>query len=99
MFTRRAAPHRRENGVEDLKMAVSLEEMLDGADLAGAFLNGAQFLNCAQLVVTRNWQSAFRDKRLPVALQSRKKAVVGLFELVAHFVERSAGTTARHSVE
>jgi uncharacterized protein YjbI with pentapeptide repeats len=31
---------------------------LDGADLAGAFLHGAQFLNCAQLVVTRNWQSA-----------------------------------------
>src|SRR5215467_13120502 len=33
----------------------------DGADLAGAFLYDAQFLNCAQLVVTRNWQSAFRD--------------------------------------
>jgi hypothetical protein len=38
--------------------------MLDGADLAGAFLNGAQFLNCAQLVVTRNGQSAFRDEAL-----------------------------------
>jgi uncharacterized protein YjbI with pentapeptide repeats len=37
---------------------------LDGADLARAFLNGAQFLNCAQLVVTRNWQSAFRDEAL-----------------------------------
>ena len=35
--------------------------VLDGANLAGAFLAGAQFLNCAQLVVTRNWQSAFRD--------------------------------------
>jgi len=35
--------------------------VLDGADLAGAFLYQAQFLNCAQLVVTRNWQSAFRD--------------------------------------
>ena len=32
--------------------------VLDGADLAGAFLYEAQFLNCAQLVVTRNWQSA-----------------------------------------
>jgi uncharacterized protein YjbI with pentapeptide repeats len=32
--------------------------------LADAFLHGAQFLNCAQLVLTRNWQSAFRDKAL-----------------------------------
>jgi uncharacterized protein YjbI with pentapeptide repeats len=38
--------------------------VLDGADLAGAFLYGAQFLNCAQLVVTLNWQSAFRDETL-----------------------------------
>src|SRR5438045_9766904 len=34
--------------------------LLDGANLAGAFLTVAQFLNCAQLVVARNWQSAFR---------------------------------------
>jgi hypothetical protein len=27
-------------------------------------LYGAQFLNCAQLAVTRNWQSAFRDDAL-----------------------------------
>ena len=38
--------------------------VLDGANLAEAFLYGAQFLNCAQLVVTRNWQSAFRDDTL-----------------------------------
>jgi uncharacterized protein YjbI with pentapeptide repeats len=38
--------------------------VLDGADLAGAFLKRAQFLNCAQLIVTRNWQSAFRDDAL-----------------------------------
>ena len=38
--------------------------VLDSADLAGAFLHGAQFLNCAQLVVTRTWQSAFRDDEL-----------------------------------
>jgi uncharacterized protein YjbI with pentapeptide repeats len=38
--------------------------VLDGADLAGAFLIGAQFLNCAQLVVAQNWQSAFRDEAL-----------------------------------
>jgi uncharacterized protein YjbI with pentapeptide repeats len=38
--------------------------VLDGADLTGTFLTGAQFLNCAQLVVTRNWQSAFRDDAL-----------------------------------
>jgi uncharacterized protein YjbI with pentapeptide repeats len=38
--------------------------VLDGADLAGAFLNGVQFLNCPQLVGARNWQSAFRDETL-----------------------------------
>ena len=38
--------------------------VLDGANLAGAVLTGAQFLNCAQLIVTRNWQSAFRDETL-----------------------------------
>jgi uncharacterized protein YjbI with pentapeptide repeats len=38
--------------------------VLDRANLAEAFLTGAQFLNCAQLIVTRNWQSAFRDETL-----------------------------------
>ena len=38
--------------------------VLDYADLAGAFLYEAQFLNCAQLIVARNWQSAFRDETL-----------------------------------
>ena len=38
--------------------------VLDDADLVWAFLTEAQFLNCAQLVVTRNWQSAFRDDSL-----------------------------------
>ena len=38
--------------------------VLDGADLSGANLIGAQFLNCAQLMTTRNWQSAFRDSDL-----------------------------------
>jgi uncharacterized protein YjbI with pentapeptide repeats len=38
--------------------------VLNGADLTGAFLHEAQFLNCAQLVLTRNWQSAFRDEAL-----------------------------------
>jgi len=38
--------------------------VLDGADLAGAFLYGAQFLNCAQLIAARNWQSSFRDATL-----------------------------------
>jgi uncharacterized protein YjbI with pentapeptide repeats len=48
--------------------------VLDGADLAGAFLNAAQFLNCAQLIVTRNWQSAFRDDALAcgAAIPDRK---------------------------
>jgi uncharacterized protein YjbI with pentapeptide repeats len=35
--------------------------VFDGVDLAGAVLYGAQFLNCAQPVVGRNWRSAFRD--------------------------------------
>ena len=47
-----------------LEGANLFKAVLDGADLAGAFLHGAQFLNCAQLVVTRNWQSAFRDDEL-----------------------------------
>jgi len=47
-----------------LEAAKLFNAVLDGADLAGAFLAGAQFLNCAQLVVTRNWQSAFRDEAL-----------------------------------
>jgi hypothetical protein len=42
----------------------SSKAALDGADLAGAYLDGAQFLNCAQLIVTRNWQSAYRDETL-----------------------------------
>ena len=38
--------------------------VLDGADLTGTFLTEAQFLDCAQLIVARNWQSAFRDEML-----------------------------------
>ena len=45
-----------------LEGANLFKAVLDGANLAGAFLTGAQFLNCAQLVVARNWQSAFRDE-------------------------------------
>jgi uncharacterized protein YjbI with pentapeptide repeats len=40
------------------------KSVLDAADLAGANLRGAQFLNCAQLKTTRNWQLAFRDPDL-----------------------------------
>jgi hypothetical protein len=47
-----------------LDRANLFKALLDGADVARAFLNGAQFLNCAQLVVTRNWQLAFRDEAL-----------------------------------
>jgi uncharacterized protein YjbI with pentapeptide repeats len=47
-----------------LEGANFFKAVLDGADLAGAFLYQVQFLNCAQLVVTRNWQSAFRDDTL-----------------------------------
>src|SRR5437868_11934023 len=41
-----------------LEDANFFKAVLDGANLSGAFLTGAQFLNCAQLVVTRNWQLA-----------------------------------------
>jgi uncharacterized protein YjbI with pentapeptide repeats len=47
-----------------LEGANFFKAVLDGANLAEAFLVGAQFLNCAQLVVTRNWQSVFRDETL-----------------------------------
>ena len=47
-----------------LEGANLFKAVLDGADLAGAFLYGAQFLNCAQLIVAVNWQSAFRDVAL-----------------------------------
>src|SRR5262249_37700369 len=47
-----------------LEGANLFKAVLDSADLAGAFLHGAQFLNCAQIVTTRNWQSAFRDDEL-----------------------------------
>ena len=47
-----------------LEGANMFKAVLDDADLTRAFLYGAQFLNCAQLVATRNWQSAFRDDDL-----------------------------------
>jgi uncharacterized protein YjbI with pentapeptide repeats len=47
-----------------LEGANFFKAVLDRANLAGAFLAGAQFLNCAQLIVARNWQSAFRDETL-----------------------------------
>ena len=47
-----------------LERANLFKAVLDGADLTGSFLYGTQFLNCAQLVETRNWQSAFRDDEL-----------------------------------
>src|ERR1700739_3149247 len=50
--------------VAHLEAANFFKAVLDDADLARAFLNGAQFLNCDQLVATRNWQSAFRDETL-----------------------------------
>jgi len=49
-----------------LERANLFKAVLDGADLAGAFLYETQFLNCAQLAVTRNWQSAFRDEAFVV---------------------------------
>ena len=47
-----------------LEGANFFKAVLDGADLDGAFLFDPQFLNCAQLTVTHNWQLAFRDDTL-----------------------------------
>ena len=47
-----------------LEGANLFKAVLDDTNLAGAFLDGARFLHCAQLVVTRNWQAAFRDDAL-----------------------------------
>src|ERR1700680_5257369 len=47
-----------------LEGANFFKAVLDGADLSGAYLDGGTFLNCAQLIVTRNWQSAYRDETL-----------------------------------
>jgi hypothetical protein len=55
----------------NLEGANLFKAVLDGADLVGALLYGAQFLNCAQLVVTRNWQSAFRDEALACGASTR----------------------------
>jgi uncharacterized protein YjbI with pentapeptide repeats len=48
----------------DLAGANFFKSVLDGADLFGANLIGARFLNCAQLLASRNWQSAVRDPEL-----------------------------------
>jgi uncharacterized protein YjbI with pentapeptide repeats len=57
-----------------LEGANFFKTVLDCANLAGAFLMEGQFLNCAQLIVTRNWQSAFRDETLAcgAAIPDRK---------------------------
>ena len=47
-----------------LEEANLFKAVLDGADLSGTCLHGAQFLNCAQRIGARNWQSAFRDEAL-----------------------------------
>ena len=47
-----------------LEGANLFKTVLDGANFAEAFLAGVQFLSCAQLIATQNWQSAFRDETL-----------------------------------
>jgi uncharacterized protein YjbI with pentapeptide repeats len=47
-----------------LEGANLFKAVLEGADLTGAFLFNVQFLNCAQLIVAREWESAFRDDAL-----------------------------------
>jgi len=48
----------------DLAGVNFFKAVLDGADLSRANLIGALFLNCGQLVATRNWQSSVRDPDL-----------------------------------
>jgi uncharacterized protein YjbI with pentapeptide repeats len=57
-----------------LERANLFKAVLEGADLARAVLFGIQFLNCAQLIVARNWQSTFRDDALGcgVAIPERR---------------------------
>lgn len=50
--------------VADLAGANFFKAVLDGANLSGANLIGARFLDCAQLMSARNWQSASRDPDL-----------------------------------
>jgi uncharacterized protein YjbI with pentapeptide repeats len=56
-----------------LERANLFKAVFDDADLAGAFLYEAQFLNCAQLAVGRNWQSAFRDEALACSSSLRDR--------------------------
>ncbi len=51
---------------------------LSRADLRGADLRGTQFCDadhCAQLIATRNWQSAFRDEALGCGASIPKRQV------------------------
>ena len=47
-----------------LEGANLFKAILQDADLDGAVLLGAQFLNCAQLITARNWANAVRDPSL-----------------------------------
>src|SRR5713101_6337709 len=64
----------------DLEGANLFKAVLDGADLEGARLYGALFLNCAQLIVARNWQSAFRDEALAcgAAIPDRSSRLISI---------------------
>jgi hypothetical protein len=61
--------------VPTLEGANFFRTVLDGVNLAEAFLAKAQFLNCAQLIATRNWQSAFRDEALGCGASIPKRRV------------------------
>lgn len=56
----------REANLTDARLdgANLFKAVLEGADLAGSSLRDAQFLNCAQIMSARNWQSADRDETL-----------------------------------
>ena len=58
-----------------LEGANFFKAVLEGANLDGAFLYDPQFLNCAQLIVTHNWQSVFRDDTLACGASIPKRQV------------------------
>src|SRR5712671_3309448 len=59
----------------DLRGTSFCDADLSGASLDGAFLYDPQFLNCAQLIVTHNWQSVFRDDTLACGASIPKRQV------------------------
>ncbi len=48
----------------NLEKANLFKAVLDGVDLNGAILTWSQYLDCAQIEATQNWELAFRGESL-----------------------------------